>query len=577
MAEERVDQAMAGRSEGDDVAHVLQAEVTRVDGLVLDGVPDHERAVFGLRLGAGAAFDAHAHEQLFGLGEPEQGEGRAIGQQVAVAAGGERLGIEPGEGAAPGAVVGQVADPHLLVDRGAVGLGQGGDDGHADRADADFVEAADVARVAVGVGAEPPRALRIVEGDVRVRVGTEAHGAVAEIADGVSLAEHEAAAAEVDHAGAVGRAAENMLGEEARAVDVVVQAAVEDEEVRAVAVPVEVDEARGDRRVGTGDADAAERAGAAFIAVIPRGDAAVGHGQGVAERHDLVAGRMEGRERRRQVGHGLKLVAADAEFAGVGLDVEHAVDALVEEQLLGVVLRIDHGAEGFFCAGLRIDDEEVGMNDLGQGDERAVGAGDGVEVFVGVIHGPEARELAGGGLEARERAVGIGADPEGAVGGFRDAGRERGFLAVNHAEVLESALGPGGIVAEEVAGEVFADVEGAGARTAEGGGGVLHAAGRGVELPAVPGGEVDIDDEEPAVVLAHGGEEGRLAVGSAAGVQAHPVDGFDRHAEVAHDDFSGRGGGGGRHGGSGDEQGGEQGGQFHSGSSSTRSRQPVAK
>ena len=245
--------------------------------------------------------------------------------------------------------------------------------------------------------------------------------------------------------------------------------------------------------------------------------------------------------------------------------------------MLGLVLGVDHGTDGLFRAGLGIDEDEVRVHDLGEGRERAVGAADRIEVLVGVIHHPEARELARGRLEAGEGAVGVGADPEGAVGRLGDPGWERGAVAVNHAEVLEAALGARRVITEQVAGEMFADVEGARAGAAEGGGRVLHAPRRRVELPAVAGGEVDIDDEEPAVVLAHGGEQGRLAVGTAARVEAHPVDGFDRHAEVAHDDFSGRGGRGGGHGGSGNEQGDEEGGQFHSGSSSTRSRQPVAK
>jgi hypothetical protein len=193
---------------------------------------------------------------------------------------------------------------------------------------------------------------------------------------------------------------------------------------------------------------------------------------------------------------------------------------------------------------LRVDDDEMRVHDAGEGGEGAVGAAERIEILVGRIHHAEAGELARGRIETGERAVGIAADPDGAVGGLSDAGREGGVVASNGAEVLQSARGMSGVIAEEMAVGVRAEVEHAGARTAEGGGGILLLAGRGVELAAVTGGEVDIEDEQAAVVLAHGGEEGIFAVGPAAGVEADPVDGLDGHAEFADDRRGGDGRGG---------------------------------
>jgi hypothetical protein len=53
------------------------------------------------------------------------------------------------------------------------------------------------------------------------------------------------------------------------------------------------------------------------------------------------------------------------------------------------------------------------------------------------------------------------------------------------------------------------------------------------ELPAVARGQIDIEDERAAVVLAHGGKQRRLAIDGATGMEPDPVDGFHRHAEIA--------------------------------------------
>ena len=311
-----------------------------------------------------------------------------------------------------------------------------------------------------------------------------------------------------------------------------------DEEVCAPALPVEREDARGDGRVRAGKADFPERA-RALIAVIPLGDGAVGHGHRIAERNRLNSGRIERRQGGRYIGDGFQPVALHAEITGVGLKVEQTVEALVEEEPLGFVLGRGHGPDSFLRAGLWIDNNEVRMHDPGKGGESAVGAGQRVEIFVHGIHHPEAGEPAGGRIEAGEGAVGITADPDEAVGRLGYAGGKGGMVAVDGAEVLESAVGMRGIVAEKMAVGVRAEVEHTGARAPERGGGILLLARGGVELPAVAGGEIDIEDEKAAVVLAHGGEQRGLAIGAAARVEADPVDGLHRHAEVADDGFGG--------------------------------------
>ncbi len=246
---------------------------------------------------------------------------------------------------------------------------------------------------------------------------------------------------------------------------------MEHEDVRAAAFPIKVERAWGDVGLGAGDTQLPEKPGA-FLAIGPRGDESAGHRQ-----HFLVAvfvGGVDAGHRRRQKGDGLQLQPAQAEITLVGFEVEPAVEALVEEQALGLFLGIgDARADGLEFAGRGVHGDEVGLHHLDHGGEAAVVTGERIEVFVHGIDTAEPAKFTRGGIVTREAAAGIGADPEAAVGRFGDAGGEDRLVAVDRAEVFQPAFGMGGIVAKQVTVGVRADVEDAGGRAAEGGGGIL--------------------------------------------------------------------------------------------------------
>ena len=240
-------------------------------------------------------------------------------------------------------------------------------------------------------------------------------------------------------------------------------------EVGTAADPVEVQAAAGDERIAIGEENVPRRADAVDAVVEEVGRPAAGHLGGflvvvLVRGVDAGQGRGQFADRR-------EIHAVDAELAGMRVEVEAAVGALVEFQELRLVGRIGDGRAGFaVLTGGGIDDHEVRADEFDDTGERTVVTGEGVDVFVGFVLAAVTGEPAGGGIEFAEMRAGIGTDPDGTVVGLGEAQAE-GAGFVHEAEILDAALGMIGVKAVQMPVPRRAEVEHAGAQGAVGGGG----------------------------------------------------------------------------------------------------------
>jgi hypothetical protein len=334
---------------------------------------------------------------------------------------------------------------------------------------------------------------------------------------------------------------------------------VNHENARSRAVPVQVEGARRGGRADVLDQEFSERA-RAVLAIGPGRDDPTGHRQHLlilVPVRGISAGHLE-----RQISDGLGRGAAHAELAGVAVEVKESVHSLEKLEVLGLVLVVHQRPDRPVRAGPRIEGHHVGMHVDRERGDGAVGAAERGDIVVRVVEGAELGEAAGGGIEARDRAFRISADPDGPVRRLVQPGGKGGVAGVDGPEILEPPPGTSRVVTQQVAVAGRADVEGPGVGTAKGIGGRLRGRRRRVELDAVAGGEVDIEDEEAAIVLAHRGQQGGpadrpasvsvmqdllardqqrgLGIGCPTGVQPHPADRFNRDAEIPHDRLRGR-------------------------------------